>query len=95
MSSDALSLLNSSGTPLTKTSPEKSSGHVLLLAIQKKPKAYFSGHEIYRDQDLALGVSMEVDTVYLSWQLELVCVRLSELEDEPLQTYPADLTVVA
>ncbi len=64
-----------------------------MLAIRKKPKAYFSGHKIYRDQDLALGVSVEVDTIFLSWQWELVCVRLSELEAEPLLThYPAALT---
>jgi hypothetical protein len=80
---------------LDKDKPrEKSSGHALLLAIRKKPEAYFSSHKIYRDQDLALGVSVEVDTVLLSWQWELICVRLSELKAEPLQTHPADLTVM-
>ena len=96
MSSGALSLLNSSGTPLTnKDKPrEKSSGHAFLLAIRKEPKANFTSHEIGRDQDLALGVSVEVDTVLLSWQRKLICIRLSELEAEPLQTHPADLTVM-
>ncbi len=80
---------------LDKDEPrEKSSGHALLLAIRKEPEAYFSSHKIYRDQDLALGVSVEVDTVLLSRQRELICVRLSELEAEPLQTHPADLTVM-
>jgi hypothetical protein len=65
-----------------------------LLAIRKKPEAYFSSHKVYRDQDLALGVTVEVDTRFLSRQWELVCVRLSELEAEHLQTHPADLTVV-
>jgi hypothetical protein len=65
-----------------------------LLAIRKEPKANFTSHEIGRDQDLALGVSVEVDTVSLSWQRKLICVRLSELEAEPLQTHPADLTVM-
>jgi hypothetical protein len=73
---------------------EKGSGHALLLAIWKKPKAYFSGHKIYRDQDLALGVSVEADAIFLSWPWELVRVRLSELEAEPLQTHPADFKVV-
>jgi hypothetical protein len=63
---------------------EKSSRHAFLLAIRKKPKANFSSHEIYRDQDLALDVSVEVDTILLSRQWELVCVRLGELEAEPL-----------
>jgi hypothetical protein len=96
MSSVALSIRNSSGTPLTKTSParEKSPGHAFLLAIRKKPKAYFSSHRIYCDQDLALGVSVEVDTIPLSRQWELIYVRLGELEAEPLQTHPADMTVV-
>jgi hypothetical protein len=73
---------------------EKSSGHAFLLAIRKKPKAYFSSHKIYCDQDLALGVTVEVDTIFLSRQWELVCVRLGELKAEPLKTHPADLTVV-
>ncbi len=73
---------------------EKSSGHVFLLAIRKKPKAYFASHKIYRDQDLTLGVFVEVYTIFLSRQWELVCVRLGELEAEPLQTHPADLTVL-
>jgi hypothetical protein len=47
-------------------SREKSSRHVFLLAIRKEPEAYFSSHKVYRDQDLALGVSMEVDTIFLS-----------------------------
>jgi hypothetical protein len=46
-----------------------------LLAIRKKPKAYF-----YRDQDLAFGGSVEVDTIILlPWQRELVCIRYGEL----------------
>ncbi len=66
-----------------------------MLAIRKKPKAYFPSHKIYRNQDLALGVSVEADTIFLSRQWELVCVRLGEFEAaEPLQTHPADLTVV-
>ncbi len=80
---------------LDKDKPrKKSSGHALLLAIRKEPKVHFTSHKIYRDQDLALGVSMEVDTVFLSRQWELICVRLSELKAEPLQTHPADLTVM-
>jgi hypothetical protein len=80
---------------LDKDKPrEKSSGHALLLAIRKEPKAHFTSHKIGRDQDLALGVSVEVDTVSLSWQRKLICVRLSELEAEPLQTHLADLTVM-
>jgi hypothetical protein len=95
MSSGALSLLNSSGTPLTKTSPERRAlEHAFLLVIRKKPKAYFSSHEVYRDQDLALGVSVEVDTILLSRQWKLICVRPGELKAEPLQTHPADLTIV-
>ncbi len=80
---------------LDKDKPrEKSSGHALLLAIRKEPKAHFTSHEIYRNQDLALGVSVEVDTVFLSWQRKLICLRLSELKAEPLQTHPADLSVM-
>jgi hypothetical protein len=37
---------------------------------------------------------VEVDAVLLSRQWELICVRLSELKAEPLQTHPADLTVM-
>ncbi len=48
-------------------SREQSSLHVFLLAIRKKPEAHFSSHKVHRDQDLALGVSMEVDTIFLSW----------------------------
>jgi hypothetical protein len=73
---------------------EKSSGHAFLLAIRKEPEACFLSHKIYRDQNLALGVTVEIDTVLLSWQWELFCVRLSELKAEPLQTHPADLTVM-
>jgi hypothetical protein len=40
-------------------SREKSSGHAILLAIRKEPKAHFTSHKIYRDPDLALGVSVE------------------------------------
>jgi hypothetical protein len=65
-----------------------------LLAIRKEPEAHFTSHKIYRDQDLALGVSVEVDTVLLSWQRKLICVGLGELKAEPLQTHPADLTVM-
>ncbi len=80
---------------LDKDKPrEKNSGHALLLTIRKEPKAHFASHKIYRDQDLALGVSVEVDTVLLSRQWELICVCLSELKAEPLQTHPADLTVM-
>jgi hypothetical protein len=58
---------------------EKSSGHALLFAIRKEPKAHFTSHKIYRDQDyLALGVSVEVDTVLLSWQRKLICIRRGE-----------------
>ncbi len=37
---------------------------------------------------------MEVNTVSLSWQRELICNGLSEFEAESLQPHPADLTVV-
>ncbi len=37
-----------------------------VLAIRKEPEAHFSSHKVYRDQDLALGVSMVVDTIFLS-----------------------------
>ncbi len=80
---------------LDKDKPrEESSGHAFLLTIRKEPKAHFASHKIYRDQDLALGVSVEVDTVLLSRQWKLICVRLSELKAKPLQTHPADLTVM-
>ncbi len=39
-------------------------------------------------------MSMEVDAVFLPRQRELVCIRLSELEAEPMQPHPTDLTVV-
>jgi hypothetical protein len=42
-------------------SREKGPCHFLLLAIRKKPKADFSSHKIYRHQDFAIGVSIEVD----------------------------------
>jgi hypothetical protein len=47
-------------------SREQGSRHVFLFAIRKEPKAHFSSHKVNRDQDLALGVTMEVDTVSLS-----------------------------
>ncbi len=75
-------------------SREKSSRHVFLLAIRKEPEAHFSSHKVYRDQDLALGVSMEVDTIFLSGQWELVCIRLGEFKAKPLQSHPADLAVM-
>ena len=37
---------------------------------------------------------MEVDTILLSRQRELVCIRFSELKAKPLQSHPADLTVM-
>jgi hypothetical protein len=73
---------------------EESSGHAFLLTIRKESKAHFASHKIYRDQDFALSVSVEVDTLLLSRQRELICVRLGELKAEPLQTHPADLTVM-
>jgi hypothetical protein len=96
MSSGALSLLSSSGTLLTKTSPERRALATLSCcrAIRKKSKANFSSNKVNCDQDLALGVSMEVNTVLLPRQWELVCIHLSEFEAEPLQAHPTDLTVV-
>ncbi len=47
-------------------SREKSSRHVFLFAIWKESEACLSSHKVYRDQDLALGVPMEVDTIFLS-----------------------------
>jgi hypothetical protein len=75
-------------------SREKSSRHVFLLAIGKEPEANFTSHKVYRDQDLAFSVSMEVDTIFLSGQWELVCIRLGEFKAKPLQPHPADLAVV-
>ncbi len=75
-------------------SREKSSRHVFLLAIRKEPEAHFTSHKIYRDQDLAFSVSMEVDTISLSGQWELVCIRLGEFKAEPLQPHPAYLAIV-
>jgi hypothetical protein len=40
---------------------EKNSGYAFLLAIRKK------SHKIYRNQDLAFGVFVEIDTIFLSW----------------------------
>ncbi len=37
---------------------------------------------------------MEVDTIFLSEQWELVCIRLGEFKAKPLQPHPADLAVV-
>ncbi len=37
---------------------------------------------------------MEVDTIFLSGQRELVCIRLGEFKAKPLQPHPADLVVV-
>ncbi len=51
-------------------------------------------HKVYRDQDLACSVSTEVDTISLSGQWELVCIRLGEFKAEPLQPHPANLAVV-
>jgi hypothetical protein len=65
-----------------------------LLAVRKKPEANFSSHKIDCNQDLALGVSMEINAVPLSRQWELVRIGLSEFEAESLQPHPADLTVV-
>jgi hypothetical protein len=75
-------------------SREKNSRYAFCLAIRKEPEANFSSHKIDRDQDLALGVSMEVDAVFLPRQWELVCIRLSEFEAKPLQPHPTDLTIV-
>ncbi len=75
-------------------SREKSSRHAFLPAIRKEPKPNFSSHEIDCDQDLALGVSMEFNAVFLPRQWELACIRLSEFEAESLQPHPTDLTVV-
>ncbi len=75
-------------------SRENSSRHVFLLAIGKEPEAHFSSHKVYRDQDLALGVSMKVDTIFLSGQWELVCIHLGEFKAKPLQPHPADLAVM-
>ena len=47
-------------------SGEKSSRHIFLLAVRKKPEANFSSHKIDCNQDFALGVSMEVNAVLLS-----------------------------
>ncbi len=65
-------------------SREKGSLHVFVLAIRKEPEAQFSSHKVYRDQDLALGVSMVVDTIFLSGQRELVCIRLGEFKAKSL-----------
>jgi hypothetical protein len=75
-------------------SREQSSCDVFLLAIRKKPKANFSSHKVYRNQDLAFGVTMEVDAVFLSRQRKLVRIRFSEFKAKPLQSHPADLTVM-
>ncbi len=37
---------------------------------------------------------MEVDTILLSRQRELICIRFGELKAKPLQSHPADLTVM-
>jgi hypothetical protein len=75
-------------------SREQSSCHVFLLAIRKKPEANFSSHKVNRDQDLALGVTMEVDTISLSGQRKLICIGFSEFKAKPLQSHSADLTIM-
>ncbi len=65
-----------------------------LVCDSEEAKAHFPSHKVNRNQDLALGVSVEVDTVSLSRQRELVFISLSELKAKPLQTHPADLTVM-
>ncbi len=67
-------------------SREQSSCDVFLLAIRKKPEANLSSHKVNRDQDLALGVTMEVDTISLSRQRKLICICLSEFKAKPLQS---------
>ncbi len=47
----------------------------------------FSGHKVYRDQDLALGVTVKVDTIFLSRQWELICVRLGEVKAERIYAF--------
>ena len=92
MSSGALSLLNSSGTPFTKTSSERRA--LDTFSCLRLGRSQRHSHKVYRDQDLAFSVSMEVDTIFLSGQWELVCIRLGEFKAKPLQPHPADLAVV-
>jgi hypothetical protein len=96
MSSGALSLLNSSGTPLTKTSLERRALDTFSCLRFGRSQRQTSRvtNKIDCKQDLALGASMEVNAVLLSRQRELVCIGLSEFEAESLQPHPADLTVV-
>jgi hypothetical protein len=65
-----------------------------LLAIRKKPEANFSSHKVNRNQDLALGVTVEVDTIFLSRQRKLICISFGEFKAKPLQSHSADLTVM-
>ena len=75
-------------------SREQSSCDVFLLAIRKKPEANFSSHKVNRNQDLALGVTMEVDTISLSRQRKLIRICFSKFKAKPLQSHSANLTVV-